>query len=173
MQHWEFVEAVLPPYRTIEEKKMLSRKIRNVSVIVLSVALGMKTFHFFFHVYKTLLTGFISLTVEHVFNMVHIVMKAYSDKLDPVKTLFEVQIPLVFTLTELTWWKAVLSKWFNVVVTFAWSFMDLFVMIVSIGLASQFKQLNTDLRKMKGKVIFFAQTLPIKKKTLFYFISYR
>ncbi|XP_031638768.1 gustatory receptor for sugar taste 64f-like [Contarinia nasturtii] len=107
---------------------MLSRKIRNVSWIVLSVAL-----------------------VEHVFNMVSIVMRARSEKLDPVKTLFDTQIPLVFTLTELTWWKAALVKWFNLVVTFAWSFLDLFVMIVSIGLASQFKQLNADLRHMKGK----------------------
>lgn len=38
MQHWEFVEAILPPYRTYEERKVLGRKIRNVSVIVLSVS---------------------------------------------------------------------------------------------------------------------------------------
>lgn len=71
---------------------------------------------------------------------------------DPLKELFETQVPLIFTLTELTWWKAILSKWFNIVVTFAWSFMDLFVMVVSIGLASQFKQINTDLQQMKGRV---------------------
>lgn len=67
--------------------------------------------------------------------------------------LFETQVPLVFTLTELTWWNAILSKWFNVVVTFAWSFMDLFVMIVSVGLASQFRQINADLQHIKGRVV--------------------
>lgn len=74
-------------------------------------------------------------------------------KRDPMLVLFETQVPLIFTLTELTWWKAILSKWFNIVVTFAWSFMDLFVMVVSIGLASIFKQINIDLQQMKGRVI--------------------
>lgn len=69
-----------------------------------------------------------------------------------LQELFEIQIPFIFTLTELTWWKAILCKWFNIVVTFAWSFMDLFVMIVSVGLAAQFKQLNTDLKRAKGQV---------------------
>lgn len=40
MQQWEFVEAILPPYRSYEEKKMLGRTIRKVSWTVLSVALG-------------------------------------------------------------------------------------------------------------------------------------
>lgn len=40
MQHWEFVETVIPPYRTLEQKKQLSRKIRTISCVVLSVALG-------------------------------------------------------------------------------------------------------------------------------------
>lgn len=70
----------------------------------------------------------------------------------PLQELFEIQVPFLFILTELTWWKAILSKWFNIVVTFAWSFMDLFVMIVSLGLAAQFKQLNTDLKRVKGRV---------------------
>lgn len=73
---------------------------------------------------------------------------------NPLQELFEIQVPYLFILTELTWWKAILSKWFNIVVTFAWSFMDLFVMIVSCGLAAQFEQLNTDLKRVKGKVIY-------------------
>lgn len=85
--------------------------------------------------------------------MVSIVMEALSKEKDPLQELFKTQVPMVFTLTELTWWKAILSKWFNVVVTFVWSFMDLFVMIVSVGLASLFQQINLDLQQMKGKVI--------------------
>lgn len=76
---------------------------------------------------------------------------------NPVQELFEIQIPLLFTLTELTWWKAILSKWFNIVVTFAWSFLDLFVMIVSVGLTSQFKQLNADLKRAKEQVNYIIQ----------------
>lgn len=76
---------------------------------------------------------------------------------NPVQQLFETQVPFLFILTELTWWKAILSKWFNIVVTFAWSFMDLFVMIVSVGLAAQFEQLNTDLKRVKGQVLSYIE----------------
>lgn len=94
--------------------------------------------------------------VEHILNIVSIIMEAISHQpqRNPLHVLFEVQVPLIFTFTELTWWKALLSKWFNIVVTFAWSFMDLFVMCVSVGLASQFKQINADLQQMKGRVSF-------------------
>lgn len=87
-------------------------------------------------------------------NIVSIIMEAITKtpEKNPLNVLFEVQVPLLFTFTELTWWKAVLSKWFNVVVTFTWSFMDLFVMCCSVGLASQFKQINADLQHMKGRV---------------------
>lgn len=54
--------------------------------------------------------------VEHVFNMVSIMVsatKAMPQK-NPLQELFEVQVPFLFILTELTWWKAILSKWFNI-----------------------------------------------------------
>lgn len=40
MQHWEFVEAILPPYKTLAQKKQMAREIHMISFIVLSVALG-------------------------------------------------------------------------------------------------------------------------------------
>lgn len=73
-------------------------------------------------------------------------------KLSLWQELFQTQVPILFTMTELTWWKAIPSKWCNVVVTFVWSFMDLFIMLISVGLASQFKQINSDLRPIKGRV---------------------
>lgn len=91
---------------------------------------------------------------EHILSMVSIIIRVTKAEpgRDPVQELFKQQIPMVFTLTELNWWKAILSKWFNIVVTFAWSFMDLFVMLVSVGLASQFKQINSDLQLVRGRV---------------------
>lgn len=46
MQHWEFVEVVLPPYKTNDQRKRLAHDIRKISSIVLSVALGMFRFIF-------------------------------------------------------------------------------------------------------------------------------
>lgn len=87
--------------------------------------------------------------------MVSIIMGALKSipQKDPLQELFLVQIPLIFTLTELTWWNAILSKWFNIVVTFVWNFMDLFIIVISIGLISQLRQINVDLQLAKGKVI--------------------
>ena len=71
-------------------------------------------------------------------------MEALSKKSDPLETLFDVQVPLIFTLTKLTWWKAILSKWFNVVVTFAWSFMDLFGMQITIEMTNESNECDFD-----------------------------
>lgn len=40
MQRWEIVESILPPYTANDKKRQLGRKIRTISIIVLSVALG-------------------------------------------------------------------------------------------------------------------------------------
>lgn len=42
------------------------------------------------------------------------------------------------------------TKFLNIIATFAWSYTDLFVIIISIGLASKFKQINEDLIAVKG-----------------------
>lgn len=41
-------------------------------------------------------------------------------------------------------------KFLNILATFAWSYTDLFVIIVSIGLASKFKKINEDLMEVKS-----------------------
>lgn len=71
---------------------------------------------------------------------------------DPIEELFTVQLPLLFTITPFSIWKAAVCKWLNLVLTFAWSYMDLFIMIISVGLASQFRQLNESLARVKKEV---------------------
>lgn len=90
--------------------------------------------------------------MEHVLNNINTVIGAIKDKHDPWQTLFEVQLPLFFGKANISWWKAIFSKWLVIVVTFSWSFMDLFVIIVSVGLASLFKRLNADLKQIKNQV---------------------
>lgn len=45
------------------------------------------------------------------------------------------------------------TKFLNIIATFAWSYTDLFVIVISIGLASKFEQINNDLRDIKGKSV--------------------
>jgi gustatory receptor len=45
----------------------------------------------------------------------------------------------------------VFTKLINTISNFAWSFTDLFVIIVSIGLAEKFNQINKNMLRVKGK----------------------
>lgn len=47
---------------------------------------------------------------------------------------------------------AVFTSVVSVIASFYWSYADMFVMLVSIALASRFKLLNSCLKQVKGKV---------------------
>jgi gustatory receptor len=70
---------------------------------------------------------------------------------DPVKAFYVRNYPQAWLIFSYNGWLASLIKFFNVILTFAWSYTDLFVIIISIGLTSKFEQLNDELRKMKGR----------------------
>jgi gustatory receptor len=47
---------------------------------------------------------------------------------------------------------AVFTSVVSIIASFYWSFADMFVMLVSISLASRFRLLNCHLKQVKGKV---------------------
>lgn len=49
-------------------------------------------------------------------------------------------------------WKAILVDIINMLSTFSWNFVDLFLILVSMALADQFQQLNSRLNSVRGKV---------------------
>lgn len=57
----------------------------------------------------------------------------------------------MFRVFPYSGWLGSLFKFVNIVMTFAWSYTDLFVIIISIGLTNKFEQLNDRLRKVKGR----------------------
>lgn len=87
---------------------------------------------------------------------------------DPIQAYFVSSFPQVFLIFQYSGGLGMATKFLNVVATFTWSytgklknilypenflnfkFSDLFVIIVSIGLASKFKQINEDLMAIKG-----------------------
>lgn len=44
------------------------------------------------------------------------------------------------------------AEYMNISFTFTWNFIDLFIIIISIGIASKFKKINTRLEFVKGRV---------------------
>lgn len=85
---------------------------------------------------------------------------------DPLNELLKITLPELFSLVEYSTWLAIIGKFLNVASTFAWNYMDLFVMLISLGLSSRFKQINVDLQRVKGTVIlvFFLYEYSILKK---------
>lgn len=49
-------------------------------------------------------------------------------------------------------WKGILVDTINILSTFSWNFVDLFLILISIALADQFRQLNSRLNAIRGKV---------------------
>lgn len=71
---------------------------------------------------------------------------------DPIRNYFLAELEPLFEVVTFRAENAVFGKFVNVCTTFMWSYMDLFVMLVGIGLSSRFKQINDSLMRHKGKV---------------------
>lgn len=73
-------------------------------------------------------------------------------KIDPFEDYFRMELNQLFVYFEYSPYLAFFGKMLNILSTFMWSYMDLFVMVVSIGLSTQFKKINRNLMKYKGQV---------------------
>lgn len=73
---------------------------------------------------------------------------------NPIKNVFMEQMPHIFHFTSYSSTKAILGKFVNVMATFAWTYMDLFIMVISVGLVTRFQQINKSLMEHKGQVRF-------------------
>lgn len=118
---------------------------------------------------KVLLYEIHLFSVEHILNIVSIVHTAnqcvtHRPNADPIKDFFMTQLSPLFAYTSYASWKAFFGKVLNVISTFLWSFTDVFLILMSIGLTTLFKQLNKDLMKFKGKVICTLNFFLVKKK---------
>lgn len=69
-----------------------------------------------------------------------------------MKRLIISQLPHVFVCMNYNTIKGLIAKGINVLATFMWNYTDLFLIIISIGLSSLFKQINDSLRLNKNKV---------------------
>ncbi|XP_014604668.1 PREDICTED: gustatory receptor for sugar taste 64f-like [Polistes canadensis] len=77
----------------------------------------------------------------------------YRGDSDIVAEYFESQFPQVFSRKTYSLWKAILVDTVNILSTFSWNFVDLFLILVSMALADQFQQLNSRLNSVKGKTM--------------------
>lgn len=160
MMRWHKVECNLPQQRTFFEVRRLSKRIKVVSLTVLSLSLGLVLYPDGLEIWRKRklphLSSFIS--GEHLLSIISglplysIVHSNTEPDPHPIKSFFRVQLAQIFAVFDFNPVIAFLGKYINVVATFSWTYMDLFVMLISITLATRFKQVNEYLLIYKGKV---------------------
>lgn len=131
MQQWELIDAEMPKWRHPKQYRLLAFRVRLLIVLILTMAF-----------------------VEHILSIVSSVTFA-RDCLN-VTNLFEdygrTQSVQLFEVAGFSISGAVIGKLLNIIATFVWNFMDLFIMLISIGLTSIFRRFNQSLYRIKGEV---------------------
>ncbi|GAB0093011.1 Gustatory receptor [Sergentomyia squamirostris] len=134
METWKNAEMIHPIYQTAKEKRFLKRKICTVTSVLLILSL-----------------------IEHVLSLGTMLHFAHvcpdKENQSPLEALFKQEFTQMFAYTHYSLEKGILGQILNSINTFVWSFMDCFVIIVSIGLSTGFKNVNKDLIAVKGKVV--------------------
>jgi gustatory receptor len=72
--------------------------------------------------------------------------------LDVIRAFYVTWFAQAFKMTDYALWKAVLLQLSNFVATFTWSYMDMYVTLISMALTEKFLQLAERLRAVRSKV---------------------
>ncbi|KAK4879371.1 hypothetical protein RN001_007517 [Aquatica leii] len=80
--------------------------------------------------------------VEHLFFILNALNSMWKCKNQTAEIYFTYAFPQFFTTVSYAHWKAVLVEILNILGTFCWNFLDLFIIIISFALAVRFKQIS-------------------------------
>lgn len=156
MKQWEAVELKLPPFQKANKKirKMICLKLTALSFLVLSLGSYLQNRSSFVS-WSLYLFSFFS--VEHVLSfatIIQFIVQCYPQK-DKMAEILKIQFPNVFLDPHPSIWALICGKFVNINATFVWNYMDVFIIIMSLGLLSMFQQINEDLKRIRGKVFLF------------------
>lgn len=128
INEFETVEKSLPQFRNEYEKHALKHKIIKITILTMTIA-----------------------TLEHISSIFTYVYSAGCAKEeDKVRTFFLYSMSLLFQIFDYSLTIAIFIKIINLTCTFIWTYMDIFVILVSLGISSKFKQLNDHMFRTKG-----------------------
>uniref|UniRef100_A0A1B0D991 Gustatory receptor n=1 Tax=Phlebotomus papatasi TaxID=29031 RepID=A0A1B0D991_PHLPP len=98
--------------------------------------------------------------IEHALFLINSVYSAFKeasvckyDLPDRAKYYFLKQFPSVFNEIPYSLFLGLILTYINFCLTFAWNFLDVFAILISIGLAKRFEQINKRLTLVKGKYL--------------------
>ncbi|XP_067648198.1 gustatory receptor 5a for trehalose-like [Eurosta solidaginis] len=140
MRKWERVERQLPPHQDWRKREALSVRIHRVTFVLIALSLT-----------ERLLS---TISAIHFANYCPV-------RKDPIESYFYSVVTQIFITFEYSTFFAWFGKILNVLMTFDWSYMDVFLMIIGIGLSSLFEQVQGSLNQSKSKAMpesFWTQT---------------
>lgn len=152
MKSWEDVERNLPLLtKRVINKGQLAFKIQMISTVVIVTSLCNNWNK---NERKKSLPFLLYVTGEHLLSIAAEFTKHHTCRSieDPIKRLIVAQLPHVFSYISYSPVKGMIAKIINILATFMWSYTDLFLMIISVGLSSLFRQINESLMLNKNKV---------------------
>uniref|UniRef100_A0A182LWX8 Gustatory receptor n=1 Tax=Anopheles culicifacies TaxID=139723 RepID=A0A182LWX8_9DIPT len=121
MVKWTRVDDSLPPQKDLFERAVLAYRIKLCSIIVMTLSLS-----------------------EHLLSIVAAVH--YSNNCpavhDPYEAFFKSNFAFVYYYFSYSTLRGFLTKFFNVICNFVWSYVDLFVIVISMGLSHSFRRIN-------------------------------
>lgn len=131
MKFWEEVEKDLLKYRTRDDRRQLKSRIKLFTICFCVCAVA-----------EHLLTV--------VCDMFYVI--ACHPNHDLLTGLLERQSRQLFQITDYELWKGLLGKVVNIMGAFVWNYMNIFIIIISIGISSRLKQLNEELKSIRNGV---------------------
>ncbi|KAG5673136.1 hypothetical protein PVAND_003207 [Polypedilum vanderplanki] len=137
MKQWSNVEEKFlhSPYRKTDWK--LSKKIKIVAVTVIILA-------FFEHLLYL---------ANSAFNIYQDVVKNNLTVDEPLNHFLKSQFGYIYLDVPFSVPLGVFNEIMNMSFTFGWNYMELFVMMISLGLSTRFKQINERLKNFKEKIL--------------------
>lgn len=118
MSYWKSVEDTLP------KSKRRARFVHSIKFFTIFV----------------LCFSFIEHTMSIVSNLVNVIRCPQEHTI--TEAFFRSHMGFIFKTIDYNLFLALFSKWMNIISTFTWSFMDLFIIMVAIGLSNMFRRLN-------------------------------
>ncbi|XP_068159074.1 LOW QUALITY PROTEIN: gustatory receptor 5a for trehalose [Drosophila tropicalis] len=125
MRRWDRVEHLLPMYDNWKQRERLARQIQRVAFVLIGLSL-----------------------MEHLLSIISAVYYDYCPRRrDPIESyLYKASYQLFFVFPY-SHWMGCLGKIQNILLTFGWSFMDIFVIMISMGLSELFARLTQSLER--------------------------
>lgn len=151
MQEWEKVEQAIPIFESQKDKSLLAFKIKMISLVVMLLSMCM-----YAAITSVTVTAYIfPIAAEHLLSIISLAFYSVmctKVKTDPFEDYFKIDLNEMFAYLEYSPLLAISGKTINILSTFLWTYMDLFIMVISVGLSTQFRKINRHLMKYKGQV---------------------